>query len=112
MRFLLQCTALAATSLVLAAHAVAQGPIPATTPAPIVIVAPHTCAKPAEFPGRVAQQPRIVKWSNDVRVYTECLKAYVAERNATIDANARQAKSAVDEYNAAVKDFNDAMGNN
>jgi hypothetical protein len=115
MRTLLPRTALAAASLVLAAlaaHAVAQAPAPAPAPAPVVNVASHTCTKPGEFPGRVAQQPRILKWSNDVRIYTDCLKAYVAERNATIDANAKQAKAAIDEYNAAVKDFNDAMGNN
>lgn len=108
MRTVLPRTALAASALVLAAQALAQAP----APAPVVNVAPHACTKPAEFPGRVAQQQRIVKWSSDVRAYTECLKAYVAERNATIDANAKQAKSAIDEYNAAVKDFNDAMGNN
>lgn len=110
MRTFLPRTALAAASLILAVQAVAQTPAP--TPAPVVNVAPHACTKPGEFPGRVAQQPRILKWSNDVRAYTECLKAYVAERNASIDANAKQAKSAIDEYNAAVKDFNDAMGNN
>jgi len=112
MRFLLPRTALAAASLVLAAHASAQAPAPAATPAPVVNVAPPACEKPGIFPGRVAEQARVIKWANGMRAYSECLKAYVGERNAVIDANAKQAKSAVDEYNAAVKEFNEAMGNN
>jgi len=110
MRTFLSRTALAAAAILLAAPALAQSTAPAA--APVVSIAPPACEKPGTFPGRVAEQARVIKWANGMRAYTDCLKAYVGERNAVIDANAKQAKSAVDEYNAAVKEFNEAMGNN
>lgn len=89
----------------------AQSPAPAPTASPPIVVAPVAppkCDKP-EFPGRLAPDTRLRKWSADVRVYLDCLKAYVAERNAHIDVHNKAAKAAADDYNAGVKDYNEAV---
>ena len=95
-----------ALGLVLAGVALAQTPAPAPAPtAPMPTIAAHTCAKP-EFPGKVAPQSRQKKWSDDFKAYIECLKGYIGERNAAIEANSKAAKSAVDEFNTNVAEFN------
>ena len=86
--------------------AYAQAPAPPTgTAAP---VAAHTCVKP-EFPGKVAPDARIKRWINEFKTYSECLKSYIGDRNATIEANAKSAKAAVEEFNSSVTEFNDTM---
>lgn len=83
-------------------------PLSAQSPAAAPTVPAHTCEKP-EFPGKVAVEAKIKRWINDFKSYTECLKAYIAERNAVIDANAKSAKAAVDEFNTNVNEFNATM---
>jgi hypothetical protein len=92
--------------LAVAGVALAQQPAPAPAPtAALPTIAAHTCEKP-EFPGKVAPQSRQKKWSEDFKAYVECLKGYIGERNAAIEANSKAAKSAVDEFNTNVADFN------
>jgi hypothetical protein len=98
--------AVALSSAVLLTPAHAQSPA-APAPAPTV-VAPHKCEKP-EIPGRLAPETRIRKWSVDFKVYGDCLKAYIAERNAVIEAQGKAAKATVDEFNASVHEFNEAV---
>jgi hypothetical protein len=99
----------AAAALVAAGTALAQAPAPAAAPpAPTVTIAGHKCEKP-EFPGKVAPDTRIRKWSADFRLYVDCLKAYIAERNATIEANSKAAKTAVEEFNTNVAEFNETI---
>ena len=103
---------LAAAAFVAAPAALAQtaAPAPATASSPAVLPAidAHKCEKP-EFPGKLAPETRIRKWSTDFRTYIDCLKAYIGERNATIEANSKAAKSAVDEFNSNVAEFNDQV---
>jgi hypothetical protein len=68
-------------------------------------IAAPSCTKP-EFPGKVAPQARQKRWSDDFKVYIECLKTYIGERNAAIEANSKAAKAAVDEFNTNVAEFN------
>lgn len=100
-----------AVALALASWAQAQTPA-ASTPtaptAPLPVIAAHTCEKP-EFPGKIASETRIRKWSTDFRGYVDCLKAYIGERNATIEANSKAAKSAVEEFNTSVTEFNETI---
>lgn len=98
-----RCLAAFACALTLATPALAQAPT-ATPP----VIAPHACTKP-EFPGKVAVDAKIKRWINEFKAYTECLKAYIGERNAAIDANAKSAKAAVDEFNSSVTEFNATM---
>ena len=39
----------------------------------------------------------------------DCLKTYLNERNAAIDAQAAKAKATVDEINAGVAEYNEAI---
>lgn len=80
----------------------------AQTPAAAPAVAPPTCVKP-EFPGRVAVDAKLRRWSKEFKDYIDCLKAYVGERNAVIDANSKAAKAAVDEFNASVTEYNETV---
>lgn len=98
-------TSILALGLVLAGGALAQQPAAQQPTAPLPTIAAHTCEKP-EFPGKVAPQSRQKKWSDDFKQYVECLKAYIGERNAAIEANSKAAKSAVDEFNTNVAEFN------
>ena len=103
--------ALLALALALASGApFAQAPAPAATAptAPLPVIAQHTCQKP-EFPGRSANERRIQKWSTDFHSYVDCLKAYIGERNATIEANSKAAKTAVEEFNTSVTEFNETI---
>ena len=61
------------------------------------------------MPGRLAPETRIRKWSADFRGYVDCLKGYIGERNATIEANSKAAKAAVDEFNTSVTEFNETI---
>lgn len=87
------------------APALAQAPATPAEPPP---VPSHACVKP-EFPGRVAPQPKLRRWQADFRAYVDCMKAYLAERNASIDAQAAKAKAAVDEINASVAEYNETV---
>ncbi len=91
-----------ALAAMLASTAFAQSPPPAPT------VPPHGCVKP-DFPGKSAVDAKIRRWSADYKDYTECLKAYVGERNAVIDVNAKAANAAVAEFNSSVKEYNDIV---
>ena len=98
--------AIAAALLVVAPLAPAYAQVPASPAVPPV--PSHTCAKP-EVPGRVAPQPKLRRWQSDFKAYVDCMKAYLAERNAAIDAQAAKAKAAVDEINASVAEYNETV---
>ena len=95
-----------AALLVTAPLAPALAQVPATSAVPPV--PSHTCVKP-EFPGRVASESMLRRWQTDFRAYVDCMKAYLAERNAAIDAQAAKAKAAVDEINASVAEYNETV---
>jgi hypothetical protein len=60
------------------------------------------CGAAPELPGNTLMQEDVVRkrFQNDVKKYTECIKAYSAEREAAIKANRDAANQAVNEYNA------------
>jgi len=98
---------LAGAFLAVAGSPLAQAPAPAPSAPPPTIAAP-ACTKP-EFPGKVAPQSRQKKWSDEFKAYIECLKGYIGERNAAIEANSKAAKAAVDEFNTNVAEFNEQI---
>lgn len=88
---------------------VAAAPLPAFGQAPAAPAVPsHSCVKP-EFPGRVAVQPKLRRWQADFKAYIDCLKTYLDERNAAIDAQAAKAKATVDEINKSVAEYNETI---
>lgn len=71
----------------------------------VPVVAPHGCKKP-EFPGKLGTESAIRRWGTDFKKYTDCLKAYIDERNAIIKANTPPAQAAIEEFNASVTEYN------
>ena len=86
----------------LAAPAFAQQP-PAVADVPAV-----KCGEVPKLPGeRMMEDPSIRRrFERDIKTYGECVKAYVAERQASANALQAQAKAHAEAANAAVNDYN------
>jgi len=67
------------------------------------------CDPKPEYPGRLAMQSdtRAKAFNNDVKRYSECVKKYVADRQAATKENGDAGNAAIDEYNATMKKIND-----
>jgi len=83
--------------------------------APTVTPAPN-CEKPADAPatgsseiGKSAAEQRRTKWQTGMKTYMECLKKFVEEQQAASSMHAKAANAAVEEYNRAIKTYNDAI---
>ena len=99
---------LAATALaLLSASALAQTSPPATAAAP-----KPPCAKPGEYPGRLATDRLRKAWQDEVSAYTACIKKFVADEQGLAELHTKAANEAVDEHNAVVKAAADAMDPN
>lgn len=97
------------TAATLLAVLVATAPLPAFGQAPAAPAVPsHSCVKP-EFPGRVSPEPKIRRWQSDYRAYIDCLKAYLNERKAAIEAQTAKANSIIDQINADIAEYNETI---
>lgn len=67
----------------------------------------HSCRKP-EFPGRLASDGQKRQFRTAVDGYADCIKRYVAVQQKNAEAFVKAGNAAIDEYNAAVKEFTDA----
>jgi len=85
-----------------AASAQATGPAPAAIPK-------STCVKPDHYPGRLASDNNKKNWQKEVKDWGECMKKYVADLQAQIDASIKIANASIEEYNAGVKEFQDEV---
>jgi len=101
----MSCLRALVVSLLAVGSAVISGGNNAQAPAPIP--AKPACSKPEAFPGRLASDAQRKTWQKDVTTWQDCVKAYVKEQQALADVYLKAANSAVDEYNAATKEFND-----
>jgi len=97
----------ALVALVALALALAASAIRAQTSAPGPSAAKPACSKPEAFPGRLASDSQKKTWQKDVVTWQDCVKAYVKEQQAIADAHLNAANNAVDEFNAATKQFNE-----
>jgi hypothetical protein len=79
-------------------------------------VPPMKCEKP-RMPGERMMEDRTIRnrFERDMKAYGDCVKAYVAERQATavahqqaIKAHTDAANTAVGDYNALLKSMNEA----
>ena len=105
-------TALLAVGLALGGGALAQtsAPIqPTITPAP-------SCEKPGDPPGgsgtelgKEAAERRRNAWSKSMQGYMSCLKRFVEEQQAAAAPHVRAANAAVDEFNRAIKIYNEQI---
>jgi hypothetical protein len=98
-RFLVACA-----SLFVVTTAAAQQPPPAGAP-----VAPHSCKRPGEFPGRLASDNQRRSWVKDANDYLACLKKYAMEQQAIAKPLYDQAKPHADAANAAIDEHNKAV---
>ena len=99
--------------LVAIALAVGAGSVIAQTAAPgsgtpnAAAPAAQTCVKPSHYPGRKASDSRKEAWMNDMRTWGECVKVYVADLRAQIDAKIKLANATIEDYNAGLKTLQD-----
>jgi hypothetical protein len=104
-----------AASLALALAA----PVPAQTPAPAPAQTPvpansapaamkHSCGAKPDHPGRLASDNMRRAWQRDATAFLECLKKFATDQQQIAQDYFKSANAAVDEYNALVKEFNDA----
>ena len=103
-------TLLFAVALAAAAIAHAQTTAPAT---PSVTPAPN-CEKPGDAPsggsseiGKAAAEQKRTKWTTGMKSYMDCLKKFVEEQQAASATHAKAANAGVEEYNKAIKTYND-----
>ena len=109
-----------AAGLSLAVQTAAQQAAPSApqaAPAPARPVAPHTCKKPGEFPGRLASENNRRTWVKEANEYLACLKKYAMEQQSAAQALFDQAKphadaanATIDEHNKAATQLKDAQG--
>jgi len=93
--------ALAVAFLLAASAALAQG----------VEVPKPKCEPKPKYLGFKMMQDKSVKrlFDSDLKKYQECMKAYTAEREAAIKAHTAAGNAAIDEYNATMKELEEAQ---
>ena len=107
-----------AAALLMLSFAVAAGSAHAQTTAPatpMVTPAPN-CEKPGDPPssgtteiGKSAAEAKRAKWSTSMKDYLDCLKSFVTQEQQASSTHARAANAAVEEYNRAIKVYNDQI---
>jgi hypothetical protein len=97
---------LALSTFALAAAAFAQTSAPPAAAG--AKVAPHTCEKPGEHPGRLASDNQRRNWVRNVNAYLECLKKYAVEHQSIAKPMIEQAQPHIDAANAAIDEHNKA----
>lgn len=81
----------------------------ATTPfAQGTEVPKHQCGPRPEYPGRLAMQSdmRRSAFEREIKAYQECMKKFIADRQAAMRASEDSANAAIAEYNDAMKKIN------
>jgi len=89
-----------AAALASAAPALAQQP---------AAVAAHACAKPDEYPGRLASDQRRSNWVKSANAYLECLKKYIQDQQGAYNKILEQGKPHLDAANASIDEYNKAV---
>lgn len=108
MRSMLLAALLAVALPVLAQNTPAPAPAAAPSAGASADVPKHNCSKPAgEFPGNLASDSQKRAYQKDFVAYTDCLKKFVLDQQQLAEPHAKAANSAANEYNAAVKSFNE-----
>jgi hypothetical protein len=84
----------------------------APLPAPVVgdaAVPKHACVRPGDVPGSLASDTQRRMWQKDYATYSDCLKKFISDQRALAEPYNKASNAAIDEYNAAVKYFNDQI---
>jgi hypothetical protein len=95
---------LLASTLAFASTAVAQQPAPAGASK----IAPPSCEKPGDYPGRLASESQRRSWVRNANAYLDCLKKYAVEHQGIAKPLLDQAQPHIDAANAAIDEHNKA----
>ena len=90
--------------------AFAQAPAPATGTPPVAAPAAsasttQACVKPGHYPGKKASDNKKEAWIAEIRAWGDCVKIFVADLRAQVDAKIKLANSTIEEYNTGVKEL-------
>ena len=90
--------------LVTVLFAVCAGSVLAQTAAPNAAApAAQTCVMPGHYPGKKASDTRKDAWMKEMKSWGDCVKNYVADLRAQIDAKIKLANTTIEDYNAGLK---------
>lgn len=90
--------------LVVLSFAVGAGSVHAQTAAPNPAApASPACVQPGHYPGAKASEPKKEAWMKEMKSWGDCVKTYVADLRAQIDAKIKLANSTIEDYNAGLK---------
>ena len=92
---------------VAASATVAQAQTPA--PGSDAPVPKHNCVKPGDVPGTLASDLQRKTWQKDYAAYSDCLKKFISDERALAEPHNKASNAAIDEYNTAVKTFNEQI---
>jgi len=90
--------------------AFAQAPAPAPAAPAVTVEAPKPgCKDPGAYPGRVGMlnENRRTTFLKAFEAYKTCMLNFVEERKATIKANETAARTAIEDYNSKMKQYNE-----
>jgi len=89
-----------------AALCLATGAAVAADTAPI---APPKCDPQPRTPGSTMRSEEMImkRFNESVKAYGDCMKAYIADRQADMKANQDAANAAIADYNAVIKRLNE-----
>ena len=70
----------------------------------------HNCTKPGPFPGEATSTDRqLLEFGKEYKAYTDCLRKFALDQQKIAEPHMKAANAAADEYNAAVKAYNEEM---
>ena len=107
----MRTTHLIALFALAAAPALAQNTAaPSAAPAtPAADVPKHSCGKPGEFPSGLASDTQKRTYQKEFVAYTDCLKKFAMDQQKIAEPHAKAANEAANEYNNAVRAFNEQV---
>ncbi len=105
--------ALAASSVLALAlglfGSIAAAQTPAASATPAVVLPKLDCGAKPEHPGKLASDNQKRQWRKDANTYLECFKKYASDQRTLAQQYQDAANTAIDDYNAAVKEMQAAM---
>ena len=84
-------------------------PAPAQAPAALPEIPKPSCAKPGEYPGRIASERQKRTWQAELATYSECMKKFAETQRALSEMHINAANAAINEHNAMVRAVNDEV---
>jgi hypothetical protein len=68
-----------------------------------------SCTKAGDYPGNLASDTQKRQWQKDYVGYVDCLKKFIEDQQALASPHIKASNAAINEYNAAVKAYNEQI---